>query len=277
MTALSISRHADEPSVEVTIETSGRMPVPSYTSILSQVAWSLDEIDRAARPGKAKRIQWGIVEVGGSTTIQALLAPVSMPPKVESGTVQMMANGLVSGLRKLDGTPEIPELFSPTTLRRVERVGSAMHRGHIEELKVASLNGHRSEAKVTEQTYSNAALAITGKTVSFGSISGVLDVLDARPQKGVRAQIFMPFFRYGVMVRANPEHAPLLKELWGGEVVASGEIRRNSRGQAVSVDLHELSAAPERQPISPWKLLGIHRGITGDSSTTEYLEMIRGR
>lgn len=277
MTATMISRHDAEPSVEVVIETSRRMPVPTYSAILSQVSWSLDEIDRSARPGKSKRIEWGIVEVGGSATIRALLAPVSLPASMEEGTVSQMSGGLVNGVTELGALPEIPKLFSASTVRRVARVGAAVATGHVDEVRITSLNGSRRESTVTATTSRNAHEAVHGAQRSFGSVQGTLDVLDSRSKKGVRAQIYIPSLRRAVMVYAGPQYAAHLKEYWGRDVVASGELRRNNRGQAIRLDLSNIAEVAEPEHVSPWSLLGANRKLTGGSSTEEYMEIIRGR
>lgn len=266
-----------EQSVEVIIETSRRMPVPTYSAILSQVAWSLDEIDRTARPGKNIRIQWGIAEVEGSSTIRAVLAPISIPPKLEASALQTMAGGLVDGVNGLGRTPEIPKLFSASTVRRVEKVGTAMSRGHIEAVTIASVSNGRHTSAVTAETSKNAHQAVTGTQLSLGSVQGTLDVLDGRSHRGVRAQIYIPSLRRAVMVYAKAEDSTSLKEHWGQEVLASGELKRNSRGQVVSLDLHDLVDVPPHEHMSPWAILGADRGLTGQRTTAEYMEMIRGR
>lgn len=266
-----------EQSVEVIIETSRRMPVPTYSSILSQVAWSLDEIDRTARPGKNVRVQWGIAEVEGSSTIRAVLAPISIPPKLEVSALHAMAGGLVDGVNGLAQTPEIPKLFSASTVRRVEKVGTAMSRGHIEAVTIASVGNNRRTSAVTAETSKNAHQAVTGTQLSLGSVQGTLDVLDARSHRGVRAQIYIPSLHRAVMIYAKPQDSTSLKDHWGQDVVASGQLKRNSRGQVVSLDLHDLVEVPAHQHISPWEILGADPGLTGHSTTAEFMEMIRGR
>lgn len=267
----------DEQSVEVIIETSRRMPVPTYSAILSQVAWSLDEIDRTARPGKNVRIQWGIAEVEGSSTIRAVLAPIALPSTLEPAALHTMTGGLVDGVSGLGLTPEIPKLFTASTVRRVEKVGAAVTRGHIEAVRIASVNGHRNESAVTATTSKNAHEAVTGTQLSLGSVQGILDVLDGRSHRGVRAQIYIPAIRRAVMVYAKAEHSASLKEYWGREVLASGELKRNSRGQVVSLDLQNVDEVIAHEYVSPWALLGADRGLTGHRTTAEYMEMIRGR
>jgi hypothetical protein len=274
---ITLERPTADSAIEVVIDTTNRIPVPTFATILNQLSWSLDEIDRTTRPGKNARVEWGIVEVSGSKSIHAWLAPITMPPSVDMGTVSTAARGLVAGLDGLSTTPEIPQLFTASTVRRVERVSSSISRGRVDAIRVTSVNGSRNETVLTADTAKNAHDAVTGSRTSWGSVTGILDVLDSRHRHGVRAQVYVPMERRAVMIQASPEHVAKLKECWGQEVVAHGQLKRNSRGQVINLGLTLLEEHHPEQAVSAWALLGSNPDFTGPLSTTEYMEVTRGR
>lgn len=272
-----LDRPTTDAAVEVVIDAEKRIPVPTFAGILSQVSWSLDDIDRTTRPGKNTRVEWGIVEVSGSKSIHAWLAPIAVPASMDPKAISAAAKGLVSGAEGLSHIPEIPELFTASIVRRVERVSGSIAKGLVDGIRIVSLNGSRNETTLTAGTAKNAHDAVTESRTSWGSVSGVLDVLDSRHRHGVRAQIYVPMERRAVMVHASPEHVDMLKECWGQEVMAHGELKRNGRGQMISLWLEALNAVQHEETVSPWVLLGSNSEFTGTLSTSQFMEVARGR
>lgn len=273
---MSLSLAAQGPSLEVLIRTNTRLTLVNYTQILSEIRLSLDEVDRIALPGRTPRIHWAVRETGGMGDIRIVLVPQHIPVRRELQSLAVPSSGLVSGISTLQTEPVIPELFSARTVERIQHVGAHIERGQIKELQLSSLNGKRSSALLDSSAVAHARRAVRPSQRAWSSIVGLLEVLIAKGSRDPRAVILQEETRSAVIIRAGNEQKNLLRNAWGHRVVASGELTRNSVGQAIRLDLHDLKVLPRMQDrVSAQDLVGIIPEATGSMTTEEYMEHIR--
>lgn len=273
---MSLSLAAQGPSLEVLIRTNTRLTLVNYTQILSEIRLSLDEVDRIALPGRTPRIHWAVRETGGMSDIRIVLVPQHIPVRRELQSLAVPSSGLVSGISTLQAEPVIPELFSARTVERIQHVGAHIERGQIKELQFSSLNGKRSSASLDSSAVAHARRAVRPSQRAWSSIVGLLEVLIAKGSRDPRAVILQEETRSAVIIRAGNEQKNLLRNAWGHRVVASGELTRNSVGQAIRLDLHDLKVLPRMQDrVSAQDLVGIIPEATGSMTTEEYMEHIR--
>ncbi|MEU5791446.1 hypothetical protein ABZ754_27445 [Micromonospora purpureochromogenes] len=262
--------------LEVAIEGPPRsIGVRAYTQLLEQVLLSLEEIDRFALPGRTPRIDWAVEDLAVNGEIRAVIAPKRTPLRRPPGTVAAPAMGLVAGVVHLREIAEIPELFSPLTVERVQNIGRPIGENGIDHVEIRHVGPQPATAVVDRETVDHARKAVSISRTAFGSLVGRLDVLTGRSRTGPRAQVLIEGTRQAVTVRAAPDQANLLREAWQRRVAVSGELRRNSAGQPIQLDLTELAILPERLRVTAWDILGIAPNWTGDLTTEEFVRQAR--
>ena len=152
------------------------------------------------------------------------------------------------------GPPEIPRLFSEPVVSHVDQLGHQIGRRGITGVTMTSVNGQRSSgAAVTEAVRQNARRAVEPVSAAWSSVVGVLDVISARREKRRIGLLTSE----GRAVVCNVQQLPndLVFEAFEKKVVAAGILRRNGRGQAVSLDAESLEILPT---VSNWGTRGDH-------------------
>lgn len=269
-----------EPAVEVRIAQRRRLPVSQYMSILGQVNQSLLELDLRGTSRGTPRLTWGIADLGRSgTELVAQLAPVRVPPRRDATSLSAPPRDLVAGIRALGAAPQIPEQFSAQTVERILNIGRGTDDGTVDHVTVTDLGSiDHAGAVVTHDTIESAKTAVRVARAAWGSVTGELTVLDNRGHRNVRAQVYNAHRRQAVVLRADLEMAVELRDAWGKQVAATGTLTRNAAGQPLKLDLAQLVLVEtQEERISPWSILGIDPRATGDLTTEEFMEMIRGR
>jgi len=255
----------------------GGVAIRSYTSLLDQVLLALEELDRVAVPGRASRPEWAVRDVstvGGQ--LRLLLSPRTLPRARSEETLAQAGSALVAGVLALSQEPEIPVLFSETTVMRIDAVGNRIGRGGVAGVGLTSLNGVRSAtAYVSDAVQRNAAEAVEPATVAYSSLVGKLDVISARRERrriGLLTEAGRP-------VLCDVQRVPreTILEAFEQQVIASGKLRRNSRGQPVRLDVDAIEAAPGAEPVTARDLLGAAPELTAGLSAGDYMAVVRGR
>ncbi|MFJ6541741.1 hypothetical protein ACIQMP_13945 [Streptomyces sp. NPDC091385] len=253
-----------------------RLDLQAYTSILSEVRKTLEEVDRIAIPERTPRVHWAIKDVSMAKEVCMLLVPKTIPGKRAVSSLSVPTEGLVSGVRSLSRTPEIPAYFSDATVNRVGQIGKHVESGDVDHVTVSSIQGSGEPAIVNRETTLNAARAVDPVRESFSSIVGILEILQHRSGRPPRAILRIEKSNHAVRITAREDQSPILRESWGERVLAEGLLRRNSSGQPVSLQLEGIEGAPQRSSaISPWELLGIDPDYTEGLSTEEYIKRVR--
>ena len=142
-------------------------------------------------------------------------------------------------------------------MERVQRVGSQIKRAEIDAVKIASLNGSRHNSSINGKTIEQAYQAVKPATNSWGSILGRLEDLRARKGRDPRAVIYMARTRRAIVVRASRDQTNQLRDAWGRDVLATGQLTRNSSGQPIRLELTQLEIVEPSPNVSAWSLLGV--------------------
>lgn len=269
-----------EPTLEVLIRAVARLTLRNYMNILTEVRLSLEEVDKIAMPRNASRVDWGIREL--STTrkdrdVRVVLAPAKRLARREPGTLSLPTHGLVNGIQNLQEEALIPAYFSARTVERVQRMGLGIDRGDVAAVELTSMNGRQEKAVVDQGVIAKAKEAVRGASTTWSSAVGTLAVLDLKNPEKPRAEISLAS-RGAVVVHAKAADVDQLRALWGQRVLAVGELTRNALGQPVRLKMESLDALPgPSERLTAWDILGIAPRATGDLTTSEYIEVIRGR
>lgn len=253
-----------------------RLDLQAYTSILSEVRKSLEEVDRIAIPERTPRVHWAIKDMSMQKEVRILLVPKTVPNKRAISTLSVPTEGLVSGVQSLSRAAEIPAYFTDATVNRVGQIGKHVKSGDVDRVTVASMRAPTDCAIVDQATSLNAARAVEPVKKSFSSISGVLEILEHRTGRSPRAFLRVETSKHAVRIEAREDQASLLRESWGERVLVEGLLKRNILGQPVSLVLDSIENDPERgSAVSPWELLGIDPGFTDGLSTEDYIRRVR--
>lgn len=265
-------------AVEVGITAAdGGVAVRAYTQLLRHVLVMLEEIDRLAVPGDVARPEWAIRSaVTVSDEFRVILLPRTLPKQRDPDSLSIPPLALVDGVRSLADAPEIPRLFSEPVVSHVDQLGHQIGRRGITGVTMTSVNGQRSSgAAVTEAVRQNARRAVEPVSAAWSSVVGVLDVISARREKRRIGLLTSE----GRAVVCNVQQLPndLVFEAFEKKVVAAGILRRNGRGQAVSLDAESLEILPTEQRVTARDLLGAAPDVTGPLTINEFMAVIRDR
>ena len=265
--------------VEVVLDGSrGEVEVSRYAQALTDTVWLLSSIDRLEVQESSARLHWTVADLSANGVLRARLTPRTIPEKRSLGSASVPPTALVDGLLSLAERAEIPDLFTEESVKRVDRLGQPS-RG-VRGVTLASVNaeGYAGEAvRISDLVRSNAKAAIASRETSVGSVSGIIDVLNARRRGPMRGSIYNPRTRHAVTCLVPAERADTFVEAFGHRVLVGGVLHRNELGQVISVDVDEVQVMPEgfRTPTVD-ELLGVDPAWTGELSTSDYLARLRG-
>lgn len=281
MTAPPEGWAGDDPArgVEVVLDGSrGEVEVSRYAQALTDTVWLLSNIDRLAVRETTARLRWTIADTSANGVLRARLTPRTIPEKRPAGTVGVSPRALMDGLRALGERPEIPDLFTEATVHRVDRLGEPNKGVRGVTVAAVTVSGEvGAPVPITETLREHAKAAIAPRETSVGSVTGVLDVLNARSRGRIKGSIYNAGTRHALTCIIPADRSPEFVEAFGHRVLVGGPLTRNELGQVISIEVAELQVLPDgfRAPTVD-ELLGIDPQWTGDLSTADYLARVRG-
>jgi hypothetical protein len=248
-----------------------------FTSTLGRVATSLREIDRATVE-KGSRPAW-IVDDLVHKDRAFVVHLTARPRRADRDWASLLRpiEALVDGVRSLADTPAVPPYYSEATVSRLMQIGKP--EPGVSEVSLATVNGaveHR--AQLSSEVLENARKAVREDEVSTGSITGRLDILNARAKSGrLRISLLDPATRHAVTGSAPPGMSEELREAFGHRVAVFGRITRNHHGQAIRIQVSAIQQLPDDDSGRPSteELLGIAPDWLGDLSVDDYLREAR--
>jgi hypothetical protein len=274
-----LGEEATARGIEVILDGSrGEVEVSRYAQALTDTVWLLTSIDRIAVQEANARLRWTVADLSANGVLRARLTPRAIPEKRSVGSVSVPPTALVEGLQRLTERAEIPDLFTEASVQRVDRLGAPSKGLRGVTLAPVSAAGDVGAAvPISDAVRNNAKAAIAPREATLGSVTGVLDVLNARSRGAMRGSVYNPRTRHAVTCIVPPARASEFVEAFGRRVLVGGTLRRNELGQAISIEVAELQVLPEtfRAPTVD-ELLGVDPGWTGELTTAEYLARVRG-
>lgn len=264
-------------AMEVRITQGDREPdVGRFTSTLSRLAKTLDEIDRTAIIERVPRPTWvvnDLTHTGSDFTVRLTAAASTR----DRDSLMMPVTALVNGVRALHLAPELPEFYSETTVNRL--VGLATPRDGVREVSLAVVNGKVGDYVALDgDVVKHARSAVKQAEVSIGSITGSLDAIK-KVRNGVRATIYDPVRHRAVTCSAGLQLADDIRNAWDHRVTLRGRITRNAYGQPIRMTVNSLEVLPDddsnRAPVRD--LHGALPDMTGGLSVSDFLDRARRR
>ena len=267
------------PTFELVLQTAHGIDARAYTDTLSSWVLALEEMDRLALPGRTARLDWAVTDLDRTPRgdFRINLQPRRLPARRPPGTWLIPGQTLVAGVEALDAKPDVPELFSPSLVARVQSVGAHLGRDGIDAMWIASMNGERGPgAEVTERVVHNAAEAVRPVEQAYSSVHGRLDTLSLRGRRGLRAAVVDDRTRRAVACTLGRLDGQVLQNAFGKRVILAGLLSRNASGQPLKLEVDELELLVDNQePMSAHDLLGVDPNWTGDLTTSEYIDYVR--
>ena len=264
--------------IEVIVDGARReVEVGRYTKVLNDTVWLLQQIDRLAYQ-QAPRLHWAIADTSSNGVFRARLVPRTIPSKRPALSAHVPPQALVEGLASLAERAEIPDLFTEASVQRVDKLGEPT--GGIRGVQLASISDSGSvgePVRVDEALRQHARSAIAPQEKSVGSVSGLLDVLNARRRGVVRGSIFNARTRRAVTCLIPATRIDEVTSAFGHKVLVGGPLTRNELGQVIHIELVDLEVQPDdfRVPTVD-EILGIDPEWTGGLSIDDYLARVRG-
>lgn len=244
---------------------------------LSEVVWSLQEIDRVHLL-RGTRATWVMADMDRREEDLILrLEPRNIPSKRDAIDMMVPAEALVRGVTTLTEQPLVPELFAPKTVTRLGAL--AEPKDGIQSVSLATYNGKvNKEVDLSDPVRENAAAAVKPFEVAYGSVSGTLSAVRDARGKTVRVTVRDTIGRQAVEGIVPESMAEELRSAWRHRVVLSGKVRRNARGQAIRIDVDRLELLPEGNSGRPSTeaLLGIGADWLDGMTVDDFLREVRG-
>lgn len=255
-----------------------RAEVTRFTKTLDEIVRSLREIDRVYLM-RGTRATWVMADLrhDHDEMVVRLEARASTSARTaEDMLVPVMA--FVAGAASLNEVAVIPRLFSPTTVERLASLAEAKQ--GVQSVSVAAYNGQVGpRVALSDSVREHAREAVRPFEISYGSISGVLDLVGtSHRQRGMRLSIYDPAGRQAVDGFVAERLAEELRLMWRHRVLAGGKIKRNRRGQVIRIEVDRIERLPDDDRGRPDtdQVLGMAPDWLNGQSVDQYLREVRG-
>jgi hypothetical protein len=258
-----------------------RADVERFTRTLNRLVATLRTID-GAYTASAVRPKWVVAGLGseGRDLVARVTARPDRHAKRSMQDMLVPVGALVRGVELLAEQPEVPPFFVD---RAVTHLLEAAHPADgVQEVSLATFNGHAGpRAAVSEAVRENAAAAVQSGYVTWGSVSGVLDIVNLRSKKSLKISVFDPASGRAVSgmisMDQDPQVHQVARQALGSRVLVGGRIHRNRRGQSLRVEVERIEVlGPVDEPKLKWgDLLGAAPELLDGRSVDEYLGRVR--
>ena len=255
--------------------------IDRLTSSLRSLAAALRDLDVSRSPDTPHtRTVWVVRDLGYRDpylSVQLTARPSRLADSEQAGLRPVET--LVQGIEQLTRRPELPPFYSGRTIDHLLRF--ATPRDGIDEMSVAPVNGVVGDRhELSPDVLANARRSVKPREVSLGTVTGTLDVLNARAKSArsrIRFSISDVRVRRSVSGTASRDLIGAMRVAWGTRVAVIGYVTRNDRGQAVNVaaDIIEQLPADDSGRPSTASLLGADPHWLGGQDVDSYIRDAR--
>lgn len=252
-----------------------RAEVTRFTHTLDEIVRSLRDIDEVYVE-HVTRATWVLASVQRRySNLIVRLEARDVPSKRGISDMLVPVQALVDGAEVLQHEPTVPRLFKPKTVNRLAELSAP--RDGVQTVSLATYNGERGKrVKLNESVQKNANAAVQPFEISYGSVSGKLFGLRER-DNGVKLTI-RDETRGDVISGWVPERlVEEVRSAWRHRVAVGGKIRRNERGQAITMNIDRIERMPEDDSGRPSTvdLLGAASAAFTSLSVDEFVKRLR--
>lgn len=253
-----------------------RAAVSRVTQTLTQIIQSLADIDQAHLL-RGTRPVWVMADM--SRRRQDLIVRIEPRYVAAKRTLPDMlvpVEALVSGVSELADQPVVPDLFAPKTVTRIADL--AEPRDGIQSITLATYNGRVEKGvELSDPVRTNAESAVKAFEVSYGSVYG--DLFGVREARGSHIRVTVRSEQTRQVINGTVPDAlrEALRSAWTHRVALIGKVRRNARGQAISIDADQIEILPEDDSGRPStvELLGLGANLVHGLTVDDLMRELR--
>lgn len=238
----------------------------------------LRDVDRVISARRTAAIRWIVRDVYMKPSPVAVLEGIEKVRVKEDRFVRKVSAGFVRALEVAEKGDALPPFLSETGLKHLEQLAKGFKKNGIASLE-ATLRGDGDgggeiEATVSERSAANVERLLAPSSEAIGSIRGRLEAVSIH--RGYRYSVWDDVSRRPVRCDFPPGQLDEIKNALGRRVIVAGVIRRNSKGQPLSIDRPNQLPLPDEWDLPDVdELLGLAPGLTDPMSTDDFVNWIR--
>lgn len=220
------------------------------------------------------RSTWAITHLGVGS-VKLSVAPLTPMNGADFETLDQTAVAVIEGLDAVEHSDLVPAGWSVQATKQAGRLasklGATIDTGMAWQLFV---DGEMTrEVHITHRTSVNARQALRVRHESIGSAIGRLGSIGVMKKK--TAGLWLTPDHQRIPLSFTDDQFEVVRNALNQEVQVSGRLMRNAEGQLLRIAMNTMMPGPiEHAHMS--KLQGIAPNFTGELSTLEYLDGIRG-
>lgn len=219
------------------------------------------------------RTTWGITEIEMGSLVTTL-APNRLKRGATTVVLDQVARTVVGGFAEAEVHEGLPDGWSLKSAGAAAELARQLGLLAADGMLIEILNGGHvlSRVTVTRQSEENLQSALKTRQQSIGSVIGKLDTISVH--RGRHAWLWTERTNDRVEVSFGDDQTDQIRAALGQRVEIVGRLTRNAENRVISVKMRDLEVLPAGRPITD--LIGLDPDFTGDLTTEEYLEEIRG-
>lgn len=258
--------HIDGPERGISFE--------SFVGLLNRSLLILKDTDRAITAKPTGVLDWVVVDLSSQQGLNAVIESKARPRAVvDDRMVKRITASYVDALAIAERGEALPPHLSDAALSQLQWMAGQLQRNGAEALRTTYIE-EQQDATITPETAGNVKRLRVPKSEAIGSIIGLLEVVSVH--KHPKYSVYDAVTERPVSAKFKPSEIDVVKEALGRRVRVSGLIRRNAKGQPLSVEQPRLSVLPPTDQLpSTDDLIGLDPDFTGDLSTDEYVRRLR--
>lgn len=230
----------------------------------------LSDLDSAISGKRKPTLDWVVTGLeAGSVCV--LADSVSKHEDIDIGP-QVVEN-CVRGLRQIEIEGTTPPYFLESTMNHTTKLLGLIGKGGTTGLEIYT--PEVGPVELSAKSSVNAANLLPSRYSSIGSVEGRVEMISIHGES--RFVVYLSINRKAVTCKIPPDRIQEAKQFLGKRVNVNGTIHYNYVGEPVRLDVEDIRVMKEDSELPTSKQLnGYDPEFTGSSSTSEYLEDIRG-
>jgi len=248
----------------------GEIPLSVLAKAVTHLSIILRELDKEISDGKISLI-WALSGVHMGSPAEFEIAPLTLEEEFDALN---SITKTIDGFGSLEQESKRPRFFSDIALRNARAFANLLDQKNITGI---SLRNDKQHVTLSHQLVANVDLIIPRKTEEFmGAIDGRLEMIDVH--SGLKVGIYRIIDKKYIKVLFKDTKAMKQKAIdaLDKRVYATGEIKRDHRGEPKEILVYDLKVLPEDSELPTLEdVYGIDPNFTGDLSVEEYLRKLR--
>lgn len=248
----------------------GEVSLSAFVGAVSDWMLMLRDIDAALSGVSTGSLDWLVSDLRtGSLVVEA-----EWSSRLEGRNVGPdVARYAIEGLNLLEREGLTPPFLSETGLGHVKRMVKLIGNRGVTGI---IMSNHAGQAQLSARASANVEQLLPARSFSIGSVQGKLEAINLHG-RAPKFTVYHHISGKGVACRFPLEKTEEVKDALGRRVVICGTVHYNAKAEPVRIDLEEIKPVPDEAGLPRASALtGSIPSLTGNLSTAEYLEAVRG-